>query len=88
MAQHIFCRLLMPIRQLTSKHSGYFVRYLSSDISSGDMYPSPQTEPWIPPYVERENEPASLKKPGCCISPGSVECSKMGLSLAHLPHVT
>ena len=25
-------------------------------------YPSPQIEPWIPPYVERENESSTLKK--------------------------
>ncbi|KAI9557709.1 hypothetical protein GHT06_017538 [Daphnia sinensis] len=62
MAQHIVCRLLKPIHQLTSKQKGNFLRYLSSDISSGDMYPSPKIEPWIPPYVERENEPSSLKK--------------------------
>nr|CAH0104661.1 unnamed protein product [Daphnia galeata] len=64
MAQsNLFSRLLQPMRQLTFKcNNGTALRYLSSDTSSGDMYPSPQIEPWIPPYVERENESSTLKK--------------------------
>jgi len=39
-------------------------QYLSSDTSSGDLYPPPAhiVEPWIPPYVERTDEPTELKK--------------------------
>jgi len=39
-------------------------QYLSSDTSSGDLYPAPAhiTEPWIPPYEERTGEPTDLKK--------------------------
>merc|ERR1712063_147151 len=39
-------------------------QYLSSDTSSGDLYPPPShiVEPWIPPYEERTGESMELKK--------------------------
>merc|ERR1711909_169382 len=41
-------------------------QYLSSDTSSGDLYPPPShiVEPWIPPYEERTGESMELRKRG------------------------